>query len=541
MTGKELERIYNEAYKAVYWTAMSLLKNEADAEDIVQDTFVSFIESYSDMTDTVKATALLKKIAANKCLDRIKLAKTDNMDEEFFDNVEAIPEDFLPDSIVESDEMRKIVMDIINNSLSEDVRRTLILFYFDEMSTKEIAEALDVPQGTVLRRLNFARNKIKKEVEKYDEENDTKLFAMAIPFLSKLFIKESEQVVLKPMPASLSNLSASVKAPSDGAGIKASAEAIKKGTDIMKTKILIGSIAGVVAVGATVGIIAGIASKKADKKAQEKPDRVTEESLMDDDSVYDDYDYDYEDYTDSEQTTEYDIDNINWEDAYIWEGTSIIGMSENFTQDMRDAGIVVIPAKCTEIGHYPSQNHVFSNCVWIKEVRFEKPENITFINSNTFDGCENLTTFVMPPNANLYGEESAIADLGCTVFGLGRASTGTTNLKTIVLQNGLVYIDFLTHLSGDEQLSNQMTLDELYVPANFEIKFPSMTYKGDHFAKFSEEFFNQNYDANRYNYKQTDGVPCKVYVVKGSWADEHFDEWTFGDMIVKEYWDGVNR
>ena len=33
MTDKELEKIYNEAYKAVYWTAMALLKNEADAED----------------------------------------------------------------------------------------------------------------------------------------------------------------------------------------------------------------------------------------------------------------------------------------------------------------------------------------------------------------------------------------------------------------------------------------------------------------------------------------------------------------------------
>ena len=62
MTGKELEQIYNEAYKAVYWTALSLLKNESDAEDVVQDTFVSFIESYSDMTDTSKAKALLKKM-----------------------------------------------------------------------------------------------------------------------------------------------------------------------------------------------------------------------------------------------------------------------------------------------------------------------------------------------------------------------------------------------------------------------------------------------------------------------------------------------
>ncbi len=123
MTGKELEKIYNEAYKAVYWTAISLLKNEADAEDVVQDTFVSFMESYSDLEDTTKAVALLKKIAANKCLNRIKLARTDNADDEFFDNVEAVPEDFLPDSIIESEDARRIIMDIINNSLSEDIRR----------------------------------------------------------------------------------------------------------------------------------------------------------------------------------------------------------------------------------------------------------------------------------------------------------------------------------------------------------------------------------------------------------------------------------
>lgn len=65
----------------------------------------------------------------------------------------------------------------------DDVRRTLILFYFDEMSTKEIAEALGIPQGTVLWRLNFAKKKIKKEVEKYEDDNNTKLFAMALPFL----------------------------------------------------------------------------------------------------------------------------------------------------------------------------------------------------------------------------------------------------------------------------------------------------------------------------------------------------------------------
>ncbi len=131
--------------------------------------------------------------------------------------------------------MRKIVMDIIDNSLSKDVRRTLILFYFNEMSTKEIAEALGIPQGTVLWRLNYAKKKNKKEVEKYEDENKTKLFGMAaLPFLSKLFIKEAEQVPFKAMPASLtSTLSASAQASNAGAATKTALTAVKKGTGII--------------------------------------------------------------------------------------------------------------------------------------------------------------------------------------------------------------------------------------------------------------------------------------------------------------------
>ena len=277
MTGKELEQIYNDSYRAVYWTAMSLLKNEADAEDIVQDTFVALIESYDTIKDKSKVTSWLKKTAANKCLDRIKLSKTDNMDDEFFDSVEAVPEDFLPDSVIESEDARRIVMEIINNSLSEEIRRTLILFYFDEMSIKEIAAALNVPEGTVSRRLNFARNKIKKEVGKYEEEHKTKLFGMAIPFLSKLFIKESEQVLFKPMPVKLANLSASAESPSYGQGIKTSTKVIKKGTDIMKTKILIGVSATVVAAAAITAIVL-ISVKHTPVKPELPVSSITEQS-----------------------------------------------------------------------------------------------------------------------------------------------------------------------------------------------------------------------------------------------------------------------
>ncbi|MBR5974996.1 MAG: sigma-70 family RNA polymerase sigma factor [Clostridiales bacterium] len=277
MTDKELEKIYNEAYRAVYWTAFSLLKNEDDAQDVVQDTFIALFNSYDSIKDKSKIVAWLKKVAANRSLDRLRRTKTDAVEDEFFDDIETVPEDFLPDSLVESAEMRKIIMDIINNSLSEDVRRTLILFYFDEMSTKEIAEALGIPEGTVSRRIHSAKKKIKKEVEKYEEDNDTKLF-MVVPFLTSLFTKEAEQVPFRPMPASLLNLSASTGA-AEAAGSKIAAEAIKKGTEIAMKKIIIAAISVALAGAATTGIIYYVTHKDDNTGTKEKNKKKAENEI----------------------------------------------------------------------------------------------------------------------------------------------------------------------------------------------------------------------------------------------------------------------
>ena len=277
MTNQELEKIYNDSYRAVYWTAMSFLKNEADAEDIVQETFLALIKSYDTIADKSKVNAWLKKTAANKCLDRIKLTKTVNVEDEFFENVEDVAEDFLPDSLVESAEMRKAIMDIIEKSLSEEIRKTLILYYFDEMTTKEISEVLGVPQGTILWRLNYAKKKIKKEVEKYEKDNDTKLF-MVVPFLTKLFTKEAEQVLFKPMPASLlSQLSASAEAAAGKATSTVISEAVKKGASSTIKKVIIGSLIAVVAAGAIIGISVGYAKHTSPQK-NDKNAHITEQN-----------------------------------------------------------------------------------------------------------------------------------------------------------------------------------------------------------------------------------------------------------------------
>ena len=281
MDNKELEKIYNDTYRSVYWTAMSLLKDEEDAQDIVQETYVTLIDSYDTLKDKEKVAAWLKKIAANKCLDRLRRTKTVNAEDEFFENVEAQPEDFLPDSILESAEKRRIIMGIIDNALSDDIRRTLILYYYDEMTTKEIASLLDIPQGTVLWRLNFAKKKIKKEVEKYEEENNDKLYAMApVPFLTKLFTKEAEDVPFKPIAASLLNLPASAHAPAKAAAKAASSAAVKGIAGLTINKIIIAIVSLILAIVAIAVVITNVL-KKPEETVEETVISETEETEAD--------------------------------------------------------------------------------------------------------------------------------------------------------------------------------------------------------------------------------------------------------------------
>ncbi|MBO4485317.1 MAG: sigma-70 family RNA polymerase sigma factor [Lachnospiraceae bacterium] len=550
MTTTECRKIYEEAYRAVYWTAMSLLKNEADAEDVVQDTFVTMLESYDTLEDKTKVVPWLKKICANKCLNILSRTKTEQVEQEFFENYESVPEDFLPESIVESKEKRKIIMDIIENTLSEDVRRTIILFYFDEMSTKEIAEAMGIPQGTVLWRLGFARKKIKKEVERYEKENDTKLYAVALPFLTLLFMKEAELVPIPPMSASLAALSASKEAALTGAGKNIVAKTIiQKGTGIAMKKLIILCV-GLLGAGAAIVAAVIMLNRDEEPKAKRKGNK-TNNTVLDDgadsngnygdyDGYDDNYDDNYGDYDgDADVVPTIDVNNYNWESIFKWDGTEITGFNYPIDAALKNTGILVIPEKCETIG-----TSAFGEAAWVKEVRFEKPEKIKMIKNFAFDQFSQLRSFVMPPNANLFQDGNYFQD-GTSPFGNNRVLAQSTKLRNLVLPNGKVtyyLLNTLTNYFVDLPANNQIYLERLFVPANFSIRYNDPERDNPVFAKYTEAYYKENW--SRYDSFNGDMVyayrPCKVYVVQGSWADEHFAEWTGGDLVQKEYWDGVN-
>ncbi|MBO4788393.1 MAG: sigma-70 family RNA polymerase sigma factor [Lachnospiraceae bacterium] len=556
MTPKECERIYNEAYRAVYWTAIALLKNEADAEDVVQDTFVTLLESYDTLQDKTKVVPWLKKICARKCLNLLSRTKTGAVEQEFFDDIEYVPEDFLPESVALSEERRKIIMDIITKALSEDVRRTIILFYFDDMSTKEIAEAMGIPQGTVLWRLGFARMKIKKEVEKYEKETNTKLYTVALPFLTLLFMKEAELVPFRPMSPSLVELSAS-KEVASAAGSSVASGVIKKGTGIVMKKFII-SFLGITVLGAAIAGAIILMNRDKDsgrgKKGRDGKDTVISNS---DPEVDPNADPDANAQGDPSANPSgqggsddpltlptptavptIDVARYDWESVFRWEENEIVGFNYPLDEAMKNTGILVIPARCEGI-----ESNAFGEQSWVKEVRFEAPEKITLINNNSMSELPHLHSLVMPPNADVLTRDVTI--IRATVPFTGTAPTIMTKLHNLVLPNGEVpyqLMECLANCDISSPKNNQVYMEAIFAPENFSVRLNEKI-GWQIFAKYTREFYEANWEAiykvagepTRYAYK-----PCKVYVVKGSWADVHFDEWTAGDLIQKEYWDGVN-
>ena len=515
MTDKELEKIYNEAYRAVYWTAFSLLKNEDDAQDIVQDTFVSLINSYDSIKDKTKVLPWLKKVAANKSLNRLTRTKTDTVEDEFFDSIETVPEDFLPDSLVESAETRKIIMDIINNSLSEDTRRTLILFYFDEMSTKEVAQALGIPEGTVSRRIHSAKAKIKKEVEKYEKENDTKLF-MVVPFLTQLFTKEAEQVAFKPIPASLLNLSASTGAATEAAGSKLASQAIKKGTEVTMKKTIITIVSIGLAGAATAGIVF-FATRKDNNSGAKKntgknaDNEITEidpedqnngvdpdgKNNADNDSSAASEDEHYYKYFVVRDTKDYFTDEEYVEFTIDYTQYSLKEAAENVE------GEIIIPDGVTKLGF------TFTSFDKVTKVVF--PEGMTFLPRNCFSDCESIEEVVLPDSIDTLK---------------GYSFYHCYNLHKVVMPKSL------KHISEGGTVSYDMDID-IYFPAEVELE----TYNSETLGTL---FTNMPF-----------GSKVTVHLVKGSWMDTHFKELyidessstvdgVYTNYPKVEYWDGVN-
>ena len=188
-----LAEIYEQTSGAVYRVLKVLIKNDEDTvQDLLQDTYVKAFTRLDQLQDESKLLPWLKTIANNSAKDWLKKCKPvlftamagneGNEETEalsFEENIEADRIDENPELAIDEKEVRRLVMEILNQ-LPEDQRVVLGMFYYEDMSVKEIASILEVSDNTVKSRLNYGRKKVKELVLDL-EKKGTKLYNVA-PF-----------------------------------------------------------------------------------------------------------------------------------------------------------------------------------------------------------------------------------------------------------------------------------------------------------------------------------------------------------------------
>lgn len=187
--------LYNLTKNAVYYTCSSLLKNSEDVQDLCQEVFLTVFQKLNTLDNEEKFCGWVKRIAVNKCFNFNKRKVECQIDDEVLTNEVETNEIMLPEEYITNNAKREIILKLMEDTLSHAQYQTVFLFYFSEMSIPEIAEVMEVSEGTVKSRLNSSRAKIKTAVEEYEEKNGDRLHGVVfVPLFGSIFKEEAKNL-----------------------------------------------------------------------------------------------------------------------------------------------------------------------------------------------------------------------------------------------------------------------------------------------------------------------------------------------------------
>jgi len=185
------QELYQRTRQGAWFVALSIAKNEHDAQDILQDSYLKAYKSMGQLEQPESFVPWLNQIVANKAKNYIARKKPESFadygDENALDWQEETDPAFLPDEHLDREEAKALIASLVRE-LPEDQRLVVLLHYYDDMEVAAIAKSLEVPEGTVKSRLARARTKLAAMLRQAQGKG-LKLYAMApIPLLA-YFIK----------------------------------------------------------------------------------------------------------------------------------------------------------------------------------------------------------------------------------------------------------------------------------------------------------------------------------------------------------------
>lgn len=197
-----LSELYRRTYGAAYRTAAVLIRDEDAVMDILQDSYVKAFRNLHQLREADKFRAWMKRIVHNSAVDWLRKRKPVIFSEMSYESESAaeIPDDrtcSLPDAVIDQRETARLMGEILD-SLSEEQRAVVVMYYYEQMTVREIADELGANENTVKSRLLHGRRNIEAGVKNLEKQG-TKLYGLApVPFL--LFLFRNWEVQAAPLP-----------------------------------------------------------------------------------------------------------------------------------------------------------------------------------------------------------------------------------------------------------------------------------------------------------------------------------------------------
>lgn len=154
-----LDEAYEKYADNVFAAAFSVCRNNADADDIVQDTFIKYYSYDLDFLDEPHIKAWLLRVAINKAKDTMT---------SFWKRNKVTWEDYMDELTFEQPQDGRLFDAVMK--LPDKYRIVIHLFYYEEYSIQEISKMLKSHDGTVKSQLNRGRKLLKKML--MEEWND---------------------------------------------------------------------------------------------------------------------------------------------------------------------------------------------------------------------------------------------------------------------------------------------------------------------------------------------------------------------------------
>ena len=159
---EHFERLVNQYQPSLLRTCYMYLRDQEQAKDAVQETFFKAYRNLGAFRGESAEKTWLMKIAVNTCHDMRKTAWSLHMDRR-------VTPEMLPEASVPFEEFEEgLIVEVMNLPLR--LREVVLLYYYQNMDTNEIAQTLGIARSSVSGRLQRARKKLRDVLEGTDSD-----------------------------------------------------------------------------------------------------------------------------------------------------------------------------------------------------------------------------------------------------------------------------------------------------------------------------------------------------------------------------------